>query len=87
MGLGGDFFCGGEETGSGAFFTAMVCNIIGGILVVYLCGIPWLAVVTNTPIDKVIIGNLPFIFGDLVKAVIASIIAVIIKKSYPLIKV
>ncbi len=25
MGLGGDFFCGGEEAGSGAVFTAMVC--------------------------------------------------------------
>ncbi|HBF29292.1 biotin transporter BioY [Rhizobium sp.] len=63
------------------FFAA---SIIGGIVVVYACGMPWVTMVTGTPFNKVVIGSLAFIPGDLVKAAIATLAARAVMVGYPL---
>ncbi|QLF69627.1 biotin transporter BioY [Peteryoungia desertarenae] len=61
-----------------------IASIVGGIGVVYLCGMPWLSLVAGTPFDKVLIGSLAFIPGDFVKAAIAMLAARAVMVGYPL---
>ncbi|WP_078551835.1 biotin transporter BioY [Bacillus alkalicellulosilyticus] len=61
-------------------------NILGGIVLVYACGITYLSFVTELSWAAAAITNLAYIPGDLIKVTIASIVALQIKKAYPLIK-
>ena len=48
---------------------------IGGMLVVYLIGVPWLAYVTGMTLPRALaVGVWPFILGDLLKVIVSSII-------------
>lgn len=58
-------------------------NIVGGILVVYAGGILYYSLVTGTPLGAAIIGNLAFIPGDLIKAIVSSFLAVRLRKALP----
>jgi biotin transport system substrate-specific component len=50
--------------------------IIGGIIIVYVLGVPWLSHITGMGIHKAFtVGALPFIPGDLMKAIVAGFIA------------
>lgn len=62
----------------------LIASLIGGIVVVYAMGMPWLAMVSGTPFDKVVMGSLAFIPGDLLKAVIAALAARAVMVGYPL---
>ena len=68
------------------FWKLLLFNVIGGILVVYLIGIPWLAFVASMDLGAAVAGSLIFVPGDLVKAVVATIAALTVKRSYPLIR-
>ena len=68
------------------FWNLLVFNVIGGIVVVYVIGIPWLAVVANADLGKTIVGSAVFVPGDVIKAIVASFAALIVKRSYPLIR-
>ncbi len=61
-----------------------IASIVGGIGVVYLCGMPWLSMVAGTPFPAVLTGSLAFIPGDLVKAAIATLAARAVLVGYPL---
>lgn len=63
------------------FFLA---SVVGGVGVVYLIGIAWLAFVTGLGIEKAVMGSLAFIPGDLLKAAIASLAARAVIVGYPL---
>jgi biotin transport system substrate-specific component len=63
-----------------------VFSVIGGIGVVYLIGIPWLAIVAKLSLADAAKGSLIFVAGDLVKAGIAAAIAETVRRSYPLIR-
>ena len=65
---------------------AMVANVVGGILVIYVIGIPFTAVYADVPLTTSFTGALLFIPGDLVKAVIASVVAVSVRRAYPVIE-
>lgn len=67
------------------FVAALVACAIGGIGMVYLLGIPWLAMVAKISFAKAATGSMAFVPGDLVKAVLAALVAVSMKKSYPMI--
>ena len=67
------------------FRTLLLFNVIGGIVVVYAIGIPWLAVVANMELGAALAGSAIFVPGDVVKAIVASFVALIVKRSYPLI--
>lgn len=62
---------------------AILANLIGGVGVVYAIGVPWLALMAGI---QVVPASIAFIPGDVIKAVIAALTAVAIKRSYPLIR-
>ena len=68
------------------FWNLLLCNVVGGIVVVYALGIPWLAAVAQLELTQTLAGSSVFIPGDVIKAVIASFAALIVKRSYPLIR-
>jgi biotin transport system substrate-specific component len=53
-----------------------VASVVGGLLVVYAIGIPWLAMVTGMDIWKATLAVAVFVPGDLIKALVAAIVAV-----------
>ncbi len=67
------------------YVNAFVINIIGGILFMYACGVPWIALVAGLPFDKALFGSLAFVPGDLLKATVAAFVAVTVKRTYPVI--
>ena len=66
---------------------AFLSCVIGGIVVLYTIGVPWLAATAQLPLSQALIGSLAFVPGDLIKAVLAAVIIVTVKRSYPVISV
>ena len=65
----------------------ILANVVGGIVVIYAIGVPWLAVVADlSPKAAIVSGALPFLIGDGIKAVLAAAIAVQVRRSYPVIE-
>ncbi|MEM7207517.1 MAG: biotin transporter BioY [Pseudomonadota bacterium] len=67
------------------FLFAMFACVVGGIIGVYLPGIPWLSYATDLSLIQAAIGSSAFIPGDLIKAALAAAIIVTVKRSYPLV--
>lgn len=53
-----------------------IAAIVGGIGVLYLCGILWLAFVTKLGLAKAFFGSIAFVPGDVIKAVVAALVTV-----------
>jgi len=70
--------------GDDALGAALVFSAIGGIGIVYLIGIPWLAMVAKLSLFDAAKGSLIFVPGDLIKAAVAAVIAETVRRSYPL---
>jgi biotin transport system substrate-specific component len=68
------------------FWNMMTFHIIGGIGIVYLCGITFLSLVSELTWTKSAISALAYIPGDLIKAGLSSAIALQIKRIYPMIQ-
>ena len=68
------------------FWNLLLCNVVGGIVVVYALGIPWLAAIAQLELSQALAGSAVFIPGDVIKALVASFAALIVKRSYPLIR-
>ncbi len=64
---------------------AMQCLFVsyGGILVMYAIGVPWMAVIAKLELSKAMTIMLAYIPGDLIKVVIATIIARGVRKALP----
>lgn len=58
--------------------------VLGGIVVVYAMGVPWLATVTGMGLNQAVIAVAAFLPGDLIKAGIASVVAVRLGQLAPL---
>lgn len=65
---------------------ALCATVVGGILVLYIAGIPWSAFVAKMPLSAATMASVPFLLGDCVKAVLAALVIVSVKRSYPLMK-
>ncbi|MGY1914179.1 biotin transporter BioY [Blastococcus sp. SYSU DS0973] len=65
---------------------AMVANLVGGIVVIYAIGIPFTALFGDVSLTAAATGSLAFIPGDLVKAGAASVVAVAVRRAYPVIE-
>jgi biotin transport system substrate-specific component len=65
---------------------AFLANVIGGIVVVYAIGIPFTSLYADVPLTTSFLGALLFIPGDLVKALIAALVAVGVRRAYPVIE-
>lgn len=60
-----------------------LATLVGGIGVVYLFGIPVQAIVTGVPLDLTALSTLAFLPGDLIKAGIATVLALGLQRAYP----
>ncbi|MGO1544280.1 MAG: biotin transporter BioY [Gulosibacter sp.] len=58
-------------------------SVVGGILVIYLFGIPIQSALTGLPLGETLIASLVFLPGDLVKVVLAVIITMALWRAYP----
>ncbi|UNE54878.1 biotin transporter BioY [Bartonella machadoae] len=67
------------------FIILFLINAVGGIGIVYLFGVPWMAYVTQTPLLTALISTSGFLIGDFLKVFIASFVALTVKKTTPLI--
>jgi len=61
----------------------VVANIVGGIVVLYTLGIAGTVLVADLSVRAAVIGSMIFVPGDLVKAVLAAIIARGVHAAYP----
>ncbi|QTX04339.1 biotin transporter BioY [Agromyces archimandritae] len=61
----------------------LAATLIGGVGVVYAVGVPWMAAVTGMPLPAAIGVNLAFLPGDLVKAVVAALVAAAVHRARP----
>ena len=62
----------------------IVANIIGGIVLVYLVGAIYLSYITKMPIDKAFLATMAFIPGDILKAIVVSILCYKLKEISPI---
>lgn len=60
----------------------LASTILGGIVVIYLFGVPWTAVVTGLDLKTSLVGSFAFLPGDLLKAVVATLVALTVHRSY-----
>lgn len=64
------------------FFAGLLSVIAGGIGGIYLCGIPWTAAVTGLDLGTSLLGSAAFLPGDLCKAVVTTLVALTVHRSY-----
>lgn len=69
------------------FVGFFLASVVGGIVVLYAIGMPWVSAVTGTPLLAVATGSLAFLPGDLLKAAIATLAARAVFAGYPLLPV
>ncbi len=69
------------------FWKAVLWNLLGGIGVVHALGIPWRAFAADLPLLEAAALSSVFIPGDVAKVMVASYVAVVVKRAYPLIAV
>jgi len=61
----------------------IAANLLGGIVVLYTFGIVGTALVADLSLKAAAVGAMIFVPGDLVKAVLAAVIALGVHRSYP----
>lgn len=62
---------------------AILFNIVGGIVVLYPLGIVWISLSAELSLLQAAIGSAGFIPGDIVKAVVAALVAVNVTRIHP----
>jgi biotin transport system substrate-specific component len=65
---------------------ALLASVVGGVVVVYAVGIPFWSLYGDVSLAAAAGGSAVFLPGDLVKAVIAAVLAVAVRKAYPVIE-
>lgn len=68
------------------FGWAILANVVGGILVVYAFGIAWYAILSGQSVVLAAAQNAVFLPGDAIKVLIASAVAVAVRRAYPVIE-
>lgn len=63
------------------FWKYVIANVVGGILVIYAIGIPYMSIVTDLPMGPLAVGNIAFLPGDAIKVLVASLIAARVYKA------
>lgn len=62
---------------------ALAATAFGGIVVVYLIGVPVFAAITGTPLGVAIAGSAIFLPGDILKVVVTVLVAKGVHRSWP----
>ncbi|MGF3055161.1 biotin transporter BioY [Microbacterium sp. YY-01] len=82
---------------AGAFITGLIAHsgakiswlrtlagaVIGGVLAVYAFGIPVQTIMMNLPPDAALLAAVPFLPGDLIKAVATAVLVSALYRAYP----
>ncbi|MCE8009303.1 biotin transporter BioY [Aestuariivita sp.] len=68
------------------YWTGAIYTFLGGVVALYTLGIGWLAVAANLSLFQAAAGSVAFIPGDIVKVLIATTVALAVKRSYPIIE-
>ena len=61
----------------------VVANVVGGIVVLYLFGIAGIALVARISVEAAVVSTWVFIPGDVIKAVLAALVARGVHQGYP----
>lgn len=61
----------------------IIACLVGGLIGVYLIGVPWMAVVADLTFLQATLAALAFVPGDVIKAVAAAVAARAIHRGYP----
>lgn len=64
-------------------WAAALAALIGGVGVVYLFGIPGIAVMAGLPLMKALIGSAVYIPGDLIKVAVTAVVAETVARGLP----
>lgn len=56
---------------------------LGGVVLLYVVGVPWIAVTAKIDLSKALIGAAAFLPGDAAKVVLAALIARATRRAYP----
>ncbi|MGX5697872.1 biotin transporter BioY [Agromyces soli] len=62
---------------------ALLWTALGGIVVVYAFGVPFLAAVTGMPLELAIVGQAWFLVGDAIKVVVTVLVAKGVHRAWP----
>ncbi|TFD77718.1 biotin transporter BioY [Cryobacterium fucosi] len=65
------------------FWPALGATVLGGILVIYLFGVPVTAMNLGLPLWAALVDSIKFLPGDLAKAVVTVLVARQVHKAYP----
>ena len=71
------------HSGRLTWWRTALAAIVGGIAVVYLFGIPVQAAATGVPLDLTALSTVVFLPGDLIKAGVATALALALQRAYP----
>ena len=66
------------------FWQGLAVNLLGGVVVIYAIGIPWMAVVLQDGVLATSFSMAVFFPGDVVKAVVTALIASAVFRAYPI---
>lgn len=72
-----------RHTGPLSIPTAILYALLGGVVVLYLMGVPWIAMVGKLPLMKALMGSAAYLPGDTLKAVATAFIAQAVRRAYP----
>ncbi|EGD56508.1 biotin transporter BioY [Gordonia neofelifaecis] len=61
----------------------IVINLLGGVLIIYTCGVIGLLLRTDMSLTAAITTNGPFVAGDVIKAVVAALVAAPVHRGRP----
>ncbi|MBL8643651.1 MAG: biotin transporter BioY [Rhodospirillaceae bacterium] len=79
----GAFVVGALAVGATSLLRLIAACLTGGIGVVYLVGIPWMAAVADLSLAQASVASLAFVPGDILKAVLAALAARAVHRGYP----
>lgn len=66
------------------FWQGLLINALGGIIVIYAIGVPWMGVVLGDSVLATATAMIAFLPGDVVKAVVTALIAATVFRAYPI---
>lgn len=61
--------------------------VVGGIVIVYAIGIPWIAVFAKLTLRQAALGSIGFFPGDIVKVILAVLVAKSVRRAYPTLEI
>jgi biotin transport system substrate-specific component len=61
----------------------IIANVVGGVTVIHAAGIAWLILGLHLAPRAAVVGDAALLPGDLIKAVLAALITVAVRRGYP----